>query len=515
MSETPTENNSNLHFARYFKTDHLKNDLKRRSIRGGAITIIQQVAKMILQIGSTIVLARLLTPEDYGLFGMVKAVTGFIELFRHLGLNIATIQKTDINHSQVSTLFWISVGISVLLTALTITFAPAIAWFYGEPRLIAITTALAFGYIISGLGTQHFALLSRQMYYRTLTINAIVSMVVSIIVAIISAWFGAKYWALVFMTLSGACANTLGFWFVCRWRPGLPKWDSEVKAMLAFGSGLTGSNIVTYISQNIDNVLIGKYWGAQELGLYARAYQLLLLPLIAINGPMRNVTINTLSRLVDSPARYRQVYLRLLEKIIMIAIPLVAFLLLTSDWLVAILLGSQWSGVSEIFRWFSFSAFIQPIDTTMGWLLISQGRTWEMFKFWSVLSMLSVSAIVAGLPWGAIGVAATYSISGISIRTPLLYWYVGQRSPVRTSDFYRTMLPSLCAAFCTALALIGLRLWITISNPFIGLMIASVITVVTSLSIFAILPAGRLSLQDWRSLLSLVVKNRQEKSDKK
>lgn len=487
-----------------FRTDHLNTDLKRRSVRGGMITIVQQIAKMALQIGSTIVLARLLTPEDYGLVGMVKAVTGFIELFKHLGLNTATIQKAEINHSQVSTLFWINIGVSVFLAGLTALLAPLIASFYNEPRLIPIMIVLAFGYIFSGIGTQHYALVSRQMRYRTLAINDMSSLVIGIIVAIIAAWFGAQYWALILMNLTIALISSIGIWLVSGWRPGLPHWNSEIKTMLAFGGGLTGSNIVSYLSSNIDNILIGKYWGAEELGLYTRAYQLLVLPLFSINGTIRNVAINTLSRLVDSPQRFRTVYLRILEKVIMLAMPLVALLLITSDWLVLIVLGPQWSDVSNIFRWFSFSALIQPVNYTMGWLLISQGRTWEMFRFWTLTNTISVIAIIVGLPWKSSGVAAAYSLAGLCLKTPLLYWYVGKHSPVRTSDFYRTMIPSLCAAFCTILTLLAFRQWVEISNPFIGLTISFTITIATALTVFAIFPSGRLALEDWKNLVSLI-----------
>lgn len=508
LLKSSSNNSSTANRDHLFRTDHLQGDLKRRSVRGGMITITQQVAKMALQIGSTIVLARLLTPEDYGLVGMVKAVTGFIELFKHLGLNTATIQKAEINHSQVSTLFWINIGLSVFLAGLTALVAPLIALFYNEPRLISIVIALALGYIFSGIGTQHYALVSRQMRYRTLAINDMSSLVIGIMVAIIAAWFGAQYWALVLMNLTIPLVSSIGIWLVSGWRPGWPHWNSEIKAMLAFGGGLTGSNIVTYFSKNIDNVLIGKYWGAEELGLYTRAFQLLVLPLFSINGTIRSVAINALSRLVESPERYRKAYIRILEKIIMLAMPLVAFLLVTSDWLVSILLGSQWSGVSNIFRWFSFSALILPVNYTMGWLLISQGRTWEMFRLWTLTSGILVIAIIIGLPWKSTGVAAAYSLAGLCLKTPLLYWYVGKRSPVRTSDFYRTMIPSLCAAFCTILTLLAFRQWIEITNLFMGVIIALIITIVTALTVFAILPSGRLALQDWKNMLILILKKK-------
>ncbi|PSF38674.1 lipopolysaccharide biosynthesis protein [Aphanothece hegewaldii CCALA 016] len=504
MSEISEQNTS--HFEQYFCTKKIKENLKTRSIRGGTITILQQLAKLMLQIGSTMILARMLTPEDYGLVGMVKATTGFIELFRNLGLNTATIQREEINHHQVSTLFWINLGVSMVSAVVTIALAPVIAWFFGETRLVSITLALSVCFIFSGIGSQHAALMSRQMRYRSLAVLDLIAQVISLGVGIIAAWFGAKYWALILITITNSIILAFGFWLQCGWRPGLPHWNLEVKAMLLFGGGLTSTNVINYLTRNFDNILIGKYWGAQELGLYSRAYQLLMMPLLSINAPLRVVAVNTLSRLVDSPQRYRQTYLRMLEKIIMVTMPFVAFLVVTADWMVLILLGPKWSAVSDIFRWFSFSAFVQPIEYTTGWLLISQGRTWEMFRFWLFTGGITVAAFIGGLPWKSSGVAAAYSITGLLINTPLQYWFIGRSGPIRMGDFYRTSRPSLFATGCVFLVLFAFRQEVTISNPLFGLVIAFILSVGTALLAFAVLPSGRLALQDWRNVLTLIIK---------
>lgn len=498
---------------KYFNTDHIKGDLKSRSVRGGSITVIHQMGKLFLQIGSTIVLARMLTPEDYGLVGMVKATTGLIDLFRNLGLNTATIQKEEINHTQVSTLFWINLGVSLFVTALTIALAPMIAWFYNEPRLVPITLVLAIAFIFNGISLQHAALLSRQMRYRALAVNDLFSQTISISIGIIAALWGAKYWALVWIIVSNSLITAIGIWYQCGWRPGWPKWNQDVRAMLSFGGGLTSTNFINYLTRNFDNILIGKYWGAQELGLYSRAYQLLMIPLLSINAPLRTVAVNMLSRLVDSPDRYRKAYLQMLDKILMVTMPFVAFLVVTTDWLVFILLGPEWSDVSNIFRWFSLAALVQPIEYTIGWLLISQGRTWEMFRFWLLTGAITVAAFVMGLPWKSSGVAAAYSLTGLFFITPLRYWFIGRSGLIQTRDFYHTSRLSLFATGCVFLVLLAFRQWVVISNPVIGLMIAFILTVGTALLAFAVLPSGRIALQDWKDLLTLIVRKQPKTSN--
>ncbi|MDZ8109630.1 MAG: lipopolysaccharide biosynthesis protein [Nostoc sp. DedQUE12a] len=506
-NKTTSEKNN-----QYLRTEHLKSDLKGRSVRGGAVTIVAQLSKFALTLGSNVVLARLLTPQDYGLVGMVTVITGLVAIFKDLGLSTATVQKQEINHQQVSTLFWVNVALSIITMLVTVAIAPVIARFYNEPRLLWITLSLASGFLISGLGVQHSALLNRQMQYKALTINEIISVAIGIGSAIAAAWVGLGYWALVIMPLVTAIVSTVGLWIVCSWRPSLPAKQSGVRSMLVFGSNLTGFNIVNYFARNLDNLLIGKVWGAQQLGLYAKAYQLLLLPLQQINAPFEKVAIPALSRLVDSPERYRQAYLRILEKLTIITAPLIVFMIATSDWIVLLLLGPQWTGASSIFSLLGIIAFTQPVANTTGWLFITQGRTNHMFQWGIIGSTLSIIAIVFGIQWGAVGVAASYSISGLLIRTPILFWYVGRSGSVKVMDLYRTMAPSTFASLCGLSVLLITRQWLGIFHPIISITIAFLINITITLLVLIALPAGRAALQDFKSLMPFIIKPKSNNS---
>ncbi len=493
----------------YFRTDHLKADLKSRSVRGGAVTMATQLLKFVLNIGSTVILARLLTPKDYGLIGMATVVINFVAMFKDMGLSTATIQKAEITHKQVSTLLWINVGVSSGFMVLTAALAPALAWFYdGDSRLIWITLVLASGFIFGGLTTQHQALLSRQMRFTTLAAIDLTSMTISLMTAVIAALYGAGYWALVLMQLALRISNAAGVWLMCGWRPGPPDLKSGVGSMLAFGGNLTAYSILNYLSRNIDNLLIGKLWGAQQLGLYAKAYQLLLLPLQQINAPLGSVAVPTLSRLADSPEQFRQTYLRILEKLAMLTMPGVALMIATSDWFVSIFLGSQWTDASRIFALLGITALFQPISNSTGWLFTTQGRTSDLLRWGLIGESLGIVAIIVGLPWGAVGVATSYAISGPFLRTPLLYWYVGRAGSVRTSDLYRTIAPAACASACVIAALLAFRRWVQISDPRIGLPIAFAIALTVTFTVLAALPAGRRGLRDTKSLLAFLATTR-------
>lgn len=493
---------------RHFRTDHLKGDLGGRAARGGAVTVVSQGLKFVIGMAATVVLARLLTPQDYGLIGMVSVIIGLVSLFKDMGLSAATIQRADINYEQVSTLFWVNVTLSGALALLVAAIAPGVAWFYGEPRLRWITTGLALSFIFGGLTVQHEALLRRQMRFAALSAIEITSIVVGMATAIFFARRGFGYWALVFSNWATAFVGAAGVWLACRWRPGWPSRYSGVRSMLSFGGNLTGFSLINYFARNLDNLLIGRVWGAQQLGFYSKAYQLLLLPIDQINTPITAVAVPALSRLDDSPERYRLAYLRLLEKVALLTMPCMAFMIAASDWIVRVVLGPQWMGVSRLFAVLGLVGLIQPICNTAGWLFITQGRAQDMFKWGFIGGAVAIASIVIGLPWGAFGVAASYSLTGLCVTPPLLFWFVGRKGPVRAADFYRAIAPTACATACALVASLAFRRLTEVHNPAAGIVATFFITAATTLAILIIIPAGKRSLRDLKPLFMMLTVRR-------
>ena len=480
---------------KYFRTDHLKQNLGGRTARGGAVAITTQALKFVITLGATSVMARLLTPQDYGLIGMVAVVTGFVSTYKDLGLSAATIQRAEINPEQISTLFWVNVLLSVGITIFTILIAPLISWFYGEPRLTSITVFTAFGFLVNGLAVQHEALLRRQMRYFSLATVGLISLIVGYVVGIYLAWKGFGYFALVGSQLALGLTGTALTWILCRWTPGLPKKDTGARSMIRFGGNLTGFATINYFARNGDNLLIGRFWGAQQLGIYSRAYQLMTLPIDQINEPITSVAVPALSRLADAPEEYRSAYLRMLEKIALLTMPSVALMIVTADWIVAIVLGPRWSEVAFMLRILGLAALIQPIANTAGWLLVTQGRTNEMFKMAMFGGPITVAAIIAGLPWGATGVAISYTVTHIC-STPVLYWYLCRRGPIRASDFYRTIGPFVFASLSGLLLAMGFRFWQPTILSIRGILACTIIVGVSFFLLLSLLPAGRRALKD-------------------
>jgi PST family polysaccharide transporter len=495
---------------RHFRTDHLVEDLAGRSVRGGAVTVAAQIVKIVMQFGVTIVLARLLKPEAFGLVAMVAVVLTFLETFKDLGLSAATVQRPTITHEEVSTLFWVNVGLGLVAALLMVPLAPLLAWFYGEPQLVHITLVLGIGFALSGLSTQHLALLRRQMRFSALATIQMGAEILGMAAAVAAAWLGADFWALIIQRLVWSAVMAGGGWLWSGWMPGKPAALSSVRELLGFGGNVTGSNLVNLFVRNLDQVLIGWYWGAYPLGLYDRAYKILLLPINNLNAPLFSVAMPALSRLANDPERYRRTYLGMVEKLSMVTMPCAALLVAAPDLVVRLLFGSQWTAATPIVAWLGLASLYQPVTYTCSWLFMTQNRTDEMLRWGMIGSAMTAAAIVIGLPFGAVGVAVSFALSGICVRVPMLFWAVGRHGPVRTLDFPRAMLPSIAASLLVVGAVFAIRHWSMFDTQTAGLALAELAfcTGVIALLCFAGLPQSRRALGDFRQMTASLIGRR-------
>ena len=222
------------------------NSLRDRTIRGGFARLVAQAANFILRLGSLVVLARLLRPEDFGLVGMVTAFTGVLNLFRDFGLSSAAIQRGNVTVAQSSTLFWINMLVGFLLGLVTLGMAPAIAGFYHEPRLVAVTAVAATGFIFNAAGVQHSVLLQRELRFTALAVINTISLVIGTAIAVVGAAVGLGYWALVMMTIALPILTTTGCWLAAGWIPGRPQRLVGIRSMMNFGGTVTLNGLVYY-----------------------------------------------------------------------------------------------------------------------------------------------------------------------------------------------------------------------------------------------------------------------------
>ena len=398
-----------------FSTEHLQADLKGRSVRGVMATLTSQGSLFLIQSISTVVLARLLTPADFGLVAMVTAVSELAAPFGDLGLSQATIQRREISHAQVSTLFWINVAIGLALTLVMAALGPVLARFYGDPRLKAITALMSLTFLIAGVKAQPEALLKRQMRFFSLAIRNVASLGLAVSIAIVIAWRGAGYWAIVTIPLTVQFTQMAISWFMAKWKPGLPRRNSQIGSMVAFGCNLAASQLIFGIHRNADNILIGWYCGAGPLGLYSRAYSLLMLPVRQLNAPIASVAIPAFSRIQGHPERFAQYYLRAISLTVWMGAPLFGILFVGAEPIIKLALGRQWHEAVPVFQILAISALGQLLLQSTSWLFVSRGESDRLLKLLLTILPLIIASFVIGLPFGIKGVALCYSLVLIAI----------------------------------------------------------------------------------------------------
>ena len=397
-------------------------------------------------------LARLLLPESFGLIAMVTAITSIAERFKDVGLSMATVQRREITHAQVSSLFWVNAGVGALLTLAIVGLAYPIAHFYNDPRLAFVTMAIGSGFRWSGLAVQHQALLRRRMQFPRIAGIQVISSALSVVLAVVLAVKGFGYWALVAREVSKGLFSALGTWLCAPWVPGAPVRRAGVRPMLAFGGDITAFNLVAFLGQNLDQILIGKLFGPIPLGIYRQGVNLVLGPIAQLSYPVNSVAEATLSRLQADPGTYRRYYARFVGTLALLTMPLVAFLGVMADDIVLVVLGPQWTAATEFFRIFAVAVFIRPVASTPGFVMLSQGKSRRYLRLGVISTLFLVACIVVGVRWGPSGVAYAQVASTYLLLIPLLYWGL-KGTPVGLRDFASAVWRPLVASLMMAAAL--------------------------------------------------------------
>ena len=469
-------------------------EIKRASVKGAATNYVSQIIRFGLLFVYQILIARLLNPADFGLLAMTAPLFAFASLFTDFGFTQATIQRKDINQNQLSFIFWCNVGLSVVAAILVASCAGLAASFYGEPRVTPIIFSLTITFIIAGLYAQHLALLNRRLEFQKLAVIDLSSFIVGAAVGLVSAVYGLSYWSLVLNQLAASVTTLLLAWFFSGWMPGLFKNVKDNRDLIGVGANVTSFNLVNFFARNLDNILIGRYLGGVQLGVYDRAYKLLLLPLSQITGPIAKVALPALSRTVESPEKYKRAYMRMLEVVLLVTYPGVVFAMVNSELLIVSVLGARWSDVSPVFSILAIGALFAPISNSTGWLFLSQNRSREM-RNWGVISSVAFAiSFVCGLPWGIEGVAALYIGVG-AIQGPLLWWAATRKGPLTTGELFGRLFPYAAGAVVVFVFEWGFARWL-VTDPLLHLTLQLILAYLIFLGFICLFKSSRSAALD-------------------
>lgn len=406
---------------------------------GGAIWVgAGQACRTIFMLVSTLFVARLLTPDDFGVVAMVAPIAAFVLLIQDLGLSQAVIQARKIDDDNLNAIFWLNIVLGITIGVFLIAAAPLVGSFYSEPRVVLVVALSAVPALITSATLQHTAILSRQMDFRSLAFSDFANAVFALVSSIVFAYMLRSYWAIWLGQLAGLSAQAGVLWLRSVWRPRLSLKLSGIGDYMRFGGGVTGYNVMNYVVRNMDNVIIARQFGSAALGAYDQSYKLMMAPMQAINSPLSRVMMPVLSRLIDDPVRYRSAFVRVVKALLFVLTPALAVLVAMSNDVVVMLLGSRWIDAGPIFLWLSLTGLLQPIANATGWLFLSVGRTRQMF-YWAIFSaVVTAIGFLVGLKWGPVGVAASLFVT-LALRMPILFWWSTIGTGVKTTDMYRAL----------------------------------------------------------------------------
>lgn len=501
----------------YFNDDLLKSNLRQRTLKSAGISSISSIMMTIIQTTGTIIIARNLTPDDFGLVAMVLSFSLLFQNFGFNGFTEAIIQAPKISHEQISTIFWINIGTNSFLTLVFIAISPFISWFYSDQRLKLICCVLAFTILSSGLSTEHLALLKRNLQFHKIAVNNVTATAISISTAILLTYSGWGYWALVSRWLLLPLCTAIGAWILCRWRPGFPSRKANIRPILKYAINTYGNFMVDYFRRNTDKILLGKFFGPETLGSYDRAYHLSnMLPNTLIH-PMTGVGVAALSRLSSDPEKYRRNLFDMFSLLALVSSLVGLILTVTGSDVIILLLGKQWELAARLFPIFGLSVGVLPIYYTNGWIHLSLGTPDKWFR-WSIFSyIISLIFFGVGLAFGVIGIVSAYTISFYVLTIPSLC-YAGRPIQLNFSSIAKSIWKYYLSAIVS-----GSISWIilyhcgNISNFYLQLNILLRITFSTIIStcLFIIFTTILFrSISPFRNLLSLFIEVIKKKSNK-
>jgi O-antigen/teichoic acid export membrane protein len=426
--------------------------LRRAAVRSAGVTIFSGSAALAIQVVSTVVLARLLMPRDFGLVAMVTTFSLLLMNFGLNGLTEAVVQRETIDNALASNLFWINIIGGLVLTGLFAAAGSLMARFYGEPLVAPIAAGISPCIFLTSASVLHLGLLKRAMRFTAVSMNDIVARLVSVVVSIFFGWKGWGYWALVI----GACAlplsSVVGAWILCRWLPRLPRKVPGTGSMVSFAMNTYGWFTINYITRNTDNLLVGWRFGSSALGFYKKAYDLFTLPTMQLVASNTVVAVSALSRVKDDRILFRRYLLGAITVVAFVGMGLSGDLTLVGRDLIRVVLGAKWGPAGEIFTLFAPGIGMMIVYNTHGWIHLSIGRAdrWLRWGFveWGVTCLL----FLGGLPWGPKGIAVAWGVSSWLLIVPAIQ-YAGKPIGLGAGSVVAAIWRYVAAALLAGIAL--------------------------------------------------------------
>lgn len=387
--------------------------LKNKFFSGIAWTLIQNIAGKALSVVFTIILARLLMPEDYGLIGMLSIFIAISDVFIQSGFGQALIQKSNCTDDDFSTAFYFNVGVSITIYIILFICAPLIADFYHEPQLIILTRVLSLNFVLGSLNIVQQSKIAKAMNFKALAVVSIVCVFFSGVVGITMAYMGFGVWALVGHTLSATMLRVFIFPLFTKWHPNKPFNRASFRHLWSYGSKILVTGILEVIIRNLSNILIGRYYDKEQVGYFSKARNFADVPAMTISSVLGTVLFPLLSEIHEDEKKHKAVFKRVSFYTVLLSFPLMILMTLLAEPIVIILFTEKWAACVPMLQAFLLARAFLPLNVINANVLQTKGDTTLYMKVYFVTGPLSVLAIVIAIPFGVQAMAWATLISGV------------------------------------------------------------------------------------------------------
>ena len=395
--------------------------------------LVAQAANMVIGFGSVAVLGRLLTPDHFGLVAIATSLMVPVSALCDHGMPLALIQRKSPTLSETNAMFWLQCSLGLLAAAVGAALAYPLGAWLDRPELFWILMAFSGNLALAGLGATHLALIRRDLRFRTHAGIGVLANLCAVLVGILAAWFGLGYWSLVLMGVANNAFTTGAAWICSGWLPNAPQRVEGIRDMVRMGLFLNGTALVSSMTRVVDRVLIGLTLSDAAAGYYANAHRLILQPSMQVNKPLTTVAVPVLSRLQHDECAFRKYYRRGAEVIVLALFPCFIVAFFGAEYIVPLVLGSQWDEAIPIFQALCPGALMTCTRVLTGWIYVPLGRTDRQFRWRIFASIVAVGSFVVGIQWGVYGLAVAYSIQSLAIRIPAVMYCISGTF-VRGSD---------------------------------------------------------------------------------
>lgn len=398
---------------------------------------------------SIAILPRLIPPADFGIWAMATLAFGALTIVRQFGLVASIAQAPSLTPRQHDAYFWMSAGLSLAAALLLAAAAPILARFYGTPALAPISWILALVLVVEGLGFVQTAFLRRELRYDKVAFVEGSGTLMTLITLVTCAWLWGNVWALLAGQVAYGVWTTLAATAVYGRLPGRPRLETG-GMNLRFGGHLASYNVVTYLANNI-GLVAGFRLGATQVGFLNRALQFFHITHTSLLLPVTDVALSLLCRL-RTPDEYRRAYVAMAQRAWMLVLPLALVLPIIAEDLMLCLLGPAWRPAAPLLAWFSLAIIARGFASLFAQLLTSQGRGAELHRWAFADLALRGGGALAGSPFGAIGIAAGFSLVSFFITLPAMAWIAGRSGPVKLREQLEAAWPAAAVGAAAALA---------------------------------------------------------------